>query len=476
MSIMTFNEYYDKWLEDHAYSDSAIVKGWLKLSYFICTRIFLPLKFTPLKIDFLSLAFSILIIVIFSFFPYLDNVGLLISGFMIIVLLLSIGMMDNIDGIIARLTNKNSQKGSYQDLIFDRVNDGIIIIAPIFSNYTKISIILFLLFTVFIFENLRSIHISAGIPIFSTVAERHARLIFQIGYIGISSCGYYIISLGYNVQISIGGKNIYFWPNLDILYICLGLISIIGIVQLTLKILKTKMSPIKLSNNKKKGNKINEFEEAYKNLISVMYLYEYKNYVKKLGYFQGKKLNRMIKNPMNLFLTILITHFILFFVFIIKFNLKSLDFINLHFNMIFLIYFLLFMGNLKKILYYSSYRGNLSTHHLIFFHLLDLITEVLLLSILSLYIPKNIFQIFVVFCLIVQLCHSANILNQRRKVIQEKAYFSHTYFNFIMLFSLVGIFFNLFIQSLYFWIAFTFLLLILLIKKIYQTNSLLQKV
>ena len=105
-------------------------------------------------------------------------------------------------------------------------------------------------YTVFIFENLRSIHISVGIPIFSTLSERHARLVFQIGYIGICSCGFYLTFLGYIPQIQIFGKNIYFWPNLDILYICLGFTSIIGIVQLMLKISKTKISPLKLSNNK----------------------------------------------------------------------------------------------------------------------------------------------------------------------------------------------------------------------------------
>ena len=253
MPIMTFDEYYDNWLEDHAYNDSILVKGWLKISYYTCKHVFLPLKFTSLGIDFLSLALSLIVVVIFSLFPYLDEIGLLISGFLIIFLMISIGMMDNLDGIIARLTNKKSPRGSYQDLIFDRINDGIILISPIFSNYTQIGSILFLLFTVFIFENLRSIHISAGIPIFSTLAERHARLIFQIGYIGISACGFYLTFLGYTPQIQIFGKVIHFWPNLDILYICLGLISIIGIVQLMLKIARTRISPLKLSNKRYKS-------------------------------------------------------------------------------------------------------------------------------------------------------------------------------------------------------------------------------
>ncbi len=188
MSVMNFDEYYDKWLEDHAYNDSSIVKGWLKISYYTCTHVFLPLKFTPLGIDFLSLALSLLIAVIFSLFPFLDEFGLLISGILISFLMISIGMMDNLDGILARLSNKKSPRGSYQDLIFDRINDGIILISPIFSQFTQISSILFLLFSVFIFENLRSIHISVGIPIFSTLSERHARLVFQIGYIVISYC------------------------------------------------------------------------------------------------------------------------------------------------------------------------------------------------------------------------------------------------------------------------------------------------
>jgi phosphatidylglycerophosphate synthase len=491
MSVMTFDQYYDKWLEDHAYNDSIIVKRWLKISFSICKRVFLPLKITPLGIDFLSLGFSLLIAVIFSLFPYLNEIGLLISGYLIIFLMISIGMMDNLDGMIARLTNKQSPSGSYQDLIFDRINDGIILISPIFSTYTGISSILFLLFVVFIFENLRSIHVSAGIPIFSTLAERHARLIFQIGYIGISSCGLYLISLGYNVQISIFGKAIHFWPNLDILYVCLGLISIIGIVQLTLKIAKTKISPLKLSNNKKTASnirkyKLNEidilyeetskegFEEAYKSLISATYLYEYKSKIKRLGYFQGKKLNGITKNPKILFLIILITDFMFFFMLLLKLNLKSLDIrIETLFNAFFIACFLFFMGNLKKILYYSSYKKYLSIHGLIFFHLLDLIIEVLLLSILSFTISNNTVKIFVIFCLIVQLCHAANILNQRRKVNEAKTYLPRAYFNIINLYSLLGILFNLFIQNIYFLIGFSLLLLFFLIKNIYKTNSFL---
>ena len=379
MPIMNFDEYYDKWLEDHAYNDSSIVKGWLKISYYICKHVFLPLKFTPLGIDFLSLALSLLIAVNFSLFPYLDELGLLISGILIIFLMISIGMMDNLDGILARLTNKKSPRGAYQDLIFDRINDGIILISPIFSHYTQISSILFLLFTVFIFENLRSIHISVGIPIFSTISERHARLVFQIGYIGISSCGFYLTFLGYTPQIQIFGKNIYFWPNLDILYICLGFISIIGIIQLMLKISKTKISPFKLSNNKMsianngdyKPNEFvalyeetsrEEFEEVFKRVVSATYLNEYK--IKRLGYFQGKSLNRIIKNSKMLFLISLITDFMFFLILLLKLKLKSLNFIIETLFIVFIIaYFLFFMGHLKRLLNYSAYRRYLSIHY-----------------------------------------------------------------------------------------------------------------
>ena len=80
-----------------------------------------------------------------------------------------------------------------------------------------------------------------------------------------------------------------------------------------LKISKTKISPLKLSNNKNSipnngEYKLNEFvalyeetsreefEEVFKNLVSATYLNEYKYRIKRLGYFQGKSLNRIIKN------------------------------------------------------------------------------------------------------------------------------------------------------------------------------------
>ncbi|MFX1275303.1 MAG: CDP-alcohol phosphatidyltransferase family protein [Promethearchaeota archaeon] len=491
-AIMNFDEYYEKWLEDHAYNDSSTVKGWLKLSYYTCRYVFLPLKFTPLRIDFLSLALSLLIMVIFSLFPYLDEIGLLVSGFLIILLLFSIGMMDNIDGILARLRNKKTRRGSYQDLIFDRINDGIILISPIFSHFTQISSILYLLFTIFLFENLRSIHVSAGIPLFSTLAERHARLTFQMGYIGICACRFYLISLGIFPELQIFGKIITFWPNLDILYICLGFISIFGMVQLMLKITKIKIPPLKLSNSKIpissiKKYEINEsdallkeisgeeFREAYKNLISATYLYEFKNKIMRLAYFQGKKLNWIIKKPRMLFLIILIADIIFFSMLLLKLNLKSTNFvIEILINVIIIAYFLFFMGNLKKLLNYSAYKKYLSKHSLIFFHFLDLITEVLLLSILSFIISNITCQIFVIFCLIVQLCHTANILNQRRKVSEPKTYFAHYFFNIIDLFVLLGILFNFLIQEIYVLIGFSLIFLSLLIKNILITNSFLK--
>ncbi|MHA2197161.1 MAG: hypothetical protein ACXABO_16370 [Promethearchaeota archaeon] len=405
--------------------------------------------------------------------------------------MISIGMMDNLDGILARLTNKKGPRGSYQDLIFDRINDGIILISPIFSHYTQISSILFLLFTVFIFENLRSIHISVEIPIFSTLSERHARLVFQIGYIIISSCGFYLTFLGYTPQAQIFGKNIYFWPNLDILYICLGFISIIGIVQLMLKISKTKISPLQLSNNKisiaNSGEyKLNEsitlyeetsreeFEEAFNNLVSATYLNEFKYNIKRLGYIQGKSLNRIIKNSKTLFLISLITDFMFFLILLLKLNLKPLNFIiETLLNVFIITYFLFFMGHLKRLLYYSAYKRYLSIPYLIFFHLLDLITEILLLSILAFSVPSNTSQIYVILCLIVQLCHIVNQLNQRRKVVKSKTYLSRTFFIIINLTALLGILFNFFIQELYFLSAFTLLLSFFLFRNIYKTNSLL---
>jgi len=370
MSIMNFDDYYNKWLEDHAYKDSNAVKGWLKISYYTCKYVFLPINFTPLKIDFLSVALSLLVAVIFSLFPYFNVFGLLVSGLSISFLLIVIGMMDNLDGIIARLTNKKSPRGSYQDLLFDRINDGIIIISPLFSHHTQLSSILFLLFTVFLFENLRSLHISVGIPIFSTVSERHARLIFQIGYIFISSCGFYLTSIGFTPQIQFFGKILYFWPNLDILYICLGFISIIGIIQLMFKIAKTKLSPLKISIHKKSLVNISErelneiikpheeinrkeFQELYTSLISATYLYEYKYYMKRLGYIQGKTVNRIIKNPKILFLVSLITEFVFFFLILLKLNLKSSNLIGEILSCFFLFSFFFFIvGNLNRFLYH----------------------------------------------------------------------------------------------------------------------------
>ncbi len=469
---MNFNEYYSKWLEDHAYPNSKIVRGWLKISYYTCTRIFLPLKFTPLKIDFLSLALSLLILVLFSIFPYLDATGLFLGAFLIVFFIITIAMMDNIDGALARLTNKKTPKGSYQDLIFDRTIDGIILIGPIFSGYTNMSSVLFLLLAVYLFENLRSIHISAGISIFSTVAERHARIVFQVGYIVISSCGFYLVSLGYVSPILIGGRIINFWPNLDILYLCLGLISIIGILQLLIKIGKTETAEIEFTLQNKEIIRI-DFEETFNYFVIKMFLYEYRINIKRLSYFQGNTLHRIFKKPKNFFIATFIVKCSFFLLLFIKINSKSLNpLIDLSFIISLLLFFLIFFFNLKKFLNYSIYRKSLSVHHFISFNFSELITETLLLIYFALNASNNNIQIFVIFCLIVQLCHSVNIINRRRKVNEKKAYFSHVLINSINLFSLLfGVFFNFsFIVIFYCLICWTIFLSFFLIINIYNAN------
>ncbi|MBN1801747.1 MAG: CDP-alcohol phosphatidyltransferase family protein [Candidatus Lokiarchaeota archaeon] len=485
---MTFDEYYGKWLEDHAYNHGKIVKGWLKISYHTCRCIFLPLKFTPLRIDFLSLALSLLIVVIFSFFPYLNATGLFLSAFLIIFLIITIAMMDNIDGALARLKNTKSPKGSYQDLIFDRINDGIILIAPIFSGYTEMSSVLFLLFSVSLFENLRSIHISAGIPIFSTVAERHARIVFQVGYIIISSCGFYLISLGYSVQITVGGKPIHFWPNLDILYICLGLMSIIGTLQIAFKIGKIQKPPLKLSHDdisivnttedgltiRNNGINKKQFEEGFNFIVSSMFLHQYNLLFKRLSYFQAKTLNRILKKPKNLFIAALITNFICFIVLFIKITLNSFNhLIEISCIVFLLVYFFILSLNSRKMLYYSNYNKQFSIRALIFFQVLDLITQITLLSIFALTISNNIVQIFVTFCLVVLLSHTINIINQRRRVREKKGYFSDYLLNAVNLFLLLfGFFFSFStIINFYYFMAWTIFLTFTLINHIYNANS-----
>jgi hypothetical protein len=261
-----------------------------------------------------------------------------------------------------------------------------------------------------------------------------------------------------------------------------------------LKIPKKKFSPLKISIDKKSvaNNGKNElieinkpheeisrkgFQEGFNIIITATYLYENKYYIKRLGYFQGKTLNRIIKNPKIVFLISLIADIMFFFMLLLHFNFKSLNLIiETSFNVIIIVYFLFFMGHLPKLLFYSAYKRDLSIHYLIFFQLLDLITEVLLLSILAFSIPNNTSQIYVILCLIVQLCHATNVLNQRRKIIEPKTYLSRTFFIIINMFALIGILYNYFIQNIYFLIGSALFLSFFLIRNVYRTNTLLSQI
>lgn len=124
---MTFEDYLVQWARLHGTDQpSGMVRAWLRISFVIST----PLtRFNP---NFIT-AFGILLMLLAIYFAATPSPKYFLASFLV----LTVGLVDSFDGIVAVRTSKTSSWGAFLDGIVDRLIDsgiGILLIvlgAPI---------------------------------------------------------------------------------------------------------------------------------------------------------------------------------------------------------------------------------------------------------------------------------------------------------------------------------------------------------
>ena len=135
---MTFEEYLVQWAQIHGTDQpSGMVRVWLRISFVLST----PLtRFNPNYIT----AFGIVLMLSAIYFAAPPNSNYFLAS----LLVLTVGLVDSFDGIVAVRTSKTSSWGAFLDGIVDRLIDagiGILLIvigAPIELTVLAISIAL----------------------------------------------------------------------------------------------------------------------------------------------------------------------------------------------------------------------------------------------------------------------------------------------------------------------------------------------
>jgi len=240
-NILTYREYFSKWLKSHGQPDTppeetpGPLAPYLKPIYKMSKK-FANFGFTPNKMtifNFLIAFYAILFIDLGEFWLMFAGLAILFSG-----------MLDNVDGCIAGILNKESNTGAYLDAVVDRFGDIVWMIGPIFyilklANfygwfYTNLFVGLGFLAIVMtqIQEYCRARQ--QGLGLYRTVVtagERSWRLIFIVVFIfelGASFLAQYLPLFQYGILRDIHvGAAIWSMPILIIIILVTAVISII---------------------------------------------------------------------------------------------------------------------------------------------------------------------------------------------------------------------------------------------------------
>ena len=221
--FMTCDEFLKDWLKDHGQAHK-VEEQFAKMKKDPAGKLYMPITYTggkisikwgltPNKVSFINL--------ILSFFIFY---GVLMAGeghtltqqplygswfFVLALLVLFTGIIDGIDGAIARLLDIKSKSGAWLDNVIDRVSDTLMLVCLIPTSLSVLSINSFdfdfkwmiwtNIFLIFIYEYMRARH--EGLGLHETkpfVGERITRVIVHTTFFvlyGVSSLAMLLATL-----------------------------------------------------------------------------------------------------------------------------------------------------------------------------------------------------------------------------------------------------------------------------------------
>jgi len=175
---MTFEQYLVRWSQLHGQAQvTPIIQIWLRTTFTLA----MPLKrIHPNVITVGGLLIAMVMVV-------MDRQGLL-SGEVLAVLILSLGLIDSLDGIVATVTNRNSTFGAYLDSLVDRGLDVAIAILFLQHGAPMVGVLGVICLTL-LHEYMRARALGlgmAGVGVI-TVAEKPTRI--AVGVMFFIACG-----------------------------------------------------------------------------------------------------------------------------------------------------------------------------------------------------------------------------------------------------------------------------------------------
>ena len=129
---MTFDEYLVSWAQLHGTQPpSGLVRAWLRISFALSTPL---VRFNPNVIT----SFGVVLMGAAIYFALPSREDFLLAS----ILVLSVGLVDSFDGIVAVRTSKTSSWGAFLDGIVDRFIDvGIAILLIVLGAQTEIAVL-----------------------------------------------------------------------------------------------------------------------------------------------------------------------------------------------------------------------------------------------------------------------------------------------------------------------------------------------
>ncbi|MHA1129611.1 MAG: CDP-alcohol phosphatidyltransferase family protein [Candidatus Helarchaeota archaeon] len=229
----TFKEYINSWSEAHGgstLSSRNVYYYWLRIAYWVAVKLD-HLGCTANQASYLGVLFAGLTIPVYLFWiPLVQASGnVILPGILVFILVIICGLMDNIDGALARMQCKKTKTGASHDLIADRLGDILLIIGPIIAGMAHIAIGLTALFSITLYELYRSFHMSIGVKMIKSLVERQWRITIQAIYIAFFSFAIVLwAGLGISVEpLTQSSENILNFNNMFFLLSGLSITSLI---------------------------------------------------------------------------------------------------------------------------------------------------------------------------------------------------------------------------------------------------------
>lgn len=176
---MTFEEYLVKWSQLHGTQrPSGLVLLWLRISFTLST------PFTRLSPNVITV-FGLLLMLIAIYFAGFTNRNYFLAS----LIVLTVGLVDSFDGIVAVRTSKTSAWGAFLDGIIDRLTDvGIGILLIVLGAPIVIAVLAFAIALIHEYMRAKASGIGFREVGVITPAEKPTRI--AIGVMFLLACGF----------------------------------------------------------------------------------------------------------------------------------------------------------------------------------------------------------------------------------------------------------------------------------------------